>query len=178
MFCNQCGAALGPGATFCSNCGRAVGTAPSPAMPAMPPRAYPAAAGRVQKHRTILGVLWLVRALMTLPGGLVLVGFSSAHVWPWYHMGGPWPGEMPGFLSPLLGSIGFGLLILAALAVVVGVGLLQAMSWARMFAIVLGIISLVSPPFGTLLGIYTLWVLLPEQSDIEYAQLASSRSQS
>jgi hypothetical protein len=43
-----------------------------------------------------------------------------------------------------------------------------------MLVIVLGVISLIEVPFGTALGIYTLWVLLPAQSEAEYRQLSLS----
>jgi hypothetical protein len=46
--------------------------------------------------------------------------------------------------------------------------------WARMTAIVLGIIALFHPPFGTALGIYTLWVLLPAESAAEYGRMTQA----
>jgi hypothetical protein len=36
----------------------------------------------------------------------------------------------------------------------------------------MGFIALLSVPIGTALGIYTLWVLLPSQSDNEYQEFA------
>jgi len=53
-----------------------------------------------------------------------------------------------------------------------GWGLLQRESWARTVALVVGFITLLSIPVGTALGVYTLWVLLPAQSDEEYQALA------
>ena len=41
-----------------------------------------------------------------------------------------------------------------------------------MLAIVLGCISLIHFPVGTALGVYTLWVLIPEGGEIEYLRLA------
>jgi hypothetical protein len=35
-------------------------------------------------------------------------------------------------------------------------------------ALVLGFVNLIHIPFGTALGIYTLWVLLPAQSEREF----------
>jgi hypothetical protein len=57
-----------------------------------------------------------------------------------------------GFLGLFLGARGI-------LSLVAGWGLLTLRPWARILTIVLGILSLFSPPFGTILGIYTLWVL-------------------
>jgi hypothetical protein len=50
-----------------------------------------------------------------------------------------------------------------------GWGLLNRQSWARPLAIVVAVISLFFQiPFGTALGVYTLWVLLPAHSEAEY----------
>jgi len=41
-----------------------------------------------------------------------------------------------------------------------------------MLAIVFGAISLIDIPFGTAIGIYTLWVLLPAESEQEYRTMS------
>ena len=46
--------------------------------------------------------------------------------------------------------------------VIVGVPLGQRKSWARVIALMLGSVDLLLLPYGTALGIYTLWVLLSE----------------
>ncbi len=45
-----------------------------------------------------------------------------------------------------------------------------------MIALVLGFISLFNVPFGTAVGVYTLWVLLPAQSQEEYDALVAARA--
>ena len=55
--------------------------------------------------------------------------------------------------------------------IVTGWGLLERQSWARTLAIVLGCFNLLSMPFGTALGIYTLWVLVSPGAEQEYAAL-------
>jgi uncharacterized membrane protein (DUF2068 family) len=69
---------------------------------------------------------------------------------------------------------GLGGLLLAGavVGIVAGWGLLERKPWARMLAIVLGCFSLLDMPFGTALGIYTLWVLLPAGSEEEYRRMA------
>jgi hypothetical protein len=68
--------------------------------------------------------------------------------------------------------VGSTFLILAAGGICVGWGLMQHQSWARIAAIILGILALFHPPLGTALGIYTLWVLLAQESGSEYERLA------
>lgn len=45
-----------------------------------------------------------------------------------------------------------------------GIGLLHYRPWARILAIIIGIIKLLDFPVGTALGVYTLWVLLNEKT--------------
>ena len=65
----------------------------------------------------------------------------------------------------------------AACGFIAGWGLLQHEPWARVVALVLAFISLFTNiPFGTALGIYTMWVLLPARSEQEYDALVQARA--
>ena len=68
--------------------------------------------------------------------------------------------------------VGLFLLGSAVLSILAGWGLLERQLWARTLAIVLACFSLIKIPFGTALGIYTMWVLLPASSEQEYRQIA------
>ena len=72
------------------------------------------------------------------------------------------------FLSGLL-------LVKAIVGFAVGWGLLQREPWARVVAMFLAFLALFFDiPFGAVLGIYTLWVLLPAKSEEDYeAQVRS-----
>jgi hypothetical protein len=70
-------------------------------------------------------------------------------------------GVTGGFVSIFIGA-------LAALQLVAGWGLLQRKPWARILTIVLGVISLIRFPWGTALGIYTLWVLLSKDGAAQF----------
>ncbi len=63
----------------------------------------------------------------------------------------------------ILGVVGTAIgLLFAALGVpglLAGYGLLTKKPWARVLAIVVGILSLVNFPVGSAIGLYTLWVL-------------------
>lgn len=154
MFCNYCGAPLNKPFRFCSACGRPAGNAPL--MPAQ---------GRIAGHIRLLGIFWLaISAFLLIPGVVLLAIFRAGH-----HM---LPPEVPPFVFDLLTTIGWILIGAALLGIATGWGLLETRPWARMLAIVLGCCCLIAPPFGTALGIYTLWVLLPAKSEQEYAQIS------
>ena len=70
---------------------------------------------------------------------------------------------------PILGLTGAAistfLLMLSLPGVVIGIGLLQRRSWARVAGIVISILNLFNFPFGTLLGVYGLWVLFAKETE-------------
>ncbi len=86
------------------------------------------------------------------------------------------PDAPTSFLRPLLSVVGIFILAKAACGFIAGWGLMQREPWARVIALVLGFISLFNIPFGTAVGVYTLWVLLPAQSQEEYDALVAARA--
>ncbi len=125
----------------------------------MPPK------GRIAGHVRLLGILWLASAAIHLiPGLFMMMFFDRGH--------GLLPPDVPQFVPGLMSMIGMFLIGGAVLGLLAGWGLLDRQPWARTLAIVLACFSLVNAPLGTALGIYTLWVLLPAQSEEEYRQIA------
>jgi len=123
--------------------------------------------GRIAGHVRLLGIFWVALSAFRLIPALVLLII----VQPDLHI---FPPDVPEFVPVLLRTIGLLLLAGGAAGIAAGWGLLQRQPWARMLAIVLGCISLFDMPFGTALGIYTLWVLLPAKSEEEYRRIAQA----
>jgi len=99
-------------------------------------------------------------------GGVILVILANTLFLHLHDMGAP---EAPtAFLHPLLTFVGFFVLAKAAAGFAAGWGLLQREPWARVLALILAFLDLINVPFGTALGVYTLWVLLPAQSEEDY----------
>ena len=187
MYCAHCGAQVMPGQIFCIKCGQAISGAPSPApmaTPAPPPQSSfrptglaeqtsPSAGfarpSRVARHVAVLGALWIALSVLRLIPGVALLALGHMR-FPFMMI--PIPQPMRLFLAPFLGTIGLLISGFAIAGVIAGWGLVAHMPWARMLAIVLGCISLIHFPFGTALGIYTLWVLIPEHAETEYQRLA------
>ena len=158
MFCDACGAALQPGQGYCTRCSKQV---IGPVV---------AGSGRVARHAHLLGILWIAYSAISGIGGVVLMIVARTIFGPFGlpHM----PRGPPMFIRPLLSAIAVVLLCKAAVGIAAGLGLLQRQDWGRILVIVLGVISLINIPFGTALGIYTLWVLLSPGADKEYEALA------
>jgi hypothetical protein len=152
MYCDRCGTAAAENQSFCRACGK-----PLAGISAGPARS------RIAGHLRLLGILWLALSGFRFLPSLFLLGMRH---WATEHYG------VPPFVMPLMGIIG-GLLALSALAgVVAGWGLLERQSWARTLVLVMGCLALIDPPFGTALGIYTLWVMLPGDAESEYERLS------
>lgn len=184
MHCAHCGAQVMLSQRFCNKCGQPVVGAAASASPAVPGPPPPSSTGqtsvpgpsagfarpsRVARHLNVLGLLWIILSGLRLIPGLALIFFGQMH-FPFMLM--PIPGPMRLFLAPFLSGIGLLILGFAIAGGIAGWGLMAHCPWARMLAIILGCISLIHFPIGTALGIYTLWVLVPEGADTEYRSLA------
>jgi zinc-ribbon domain len=169
MFCNKCGASMLPGQNYCSKCGNQLVVEVNPPAPEPPVEtrtaSVPVYQGRIEKHARILAILWLVVSVIRLVPAFAL-GFGSGIAMHFI----PFP--FRAFVWPIAGFIGAFLLATSVAGFLAGWGLLNYRSWARMLALILGVIALIHFPFGTALGIYTLWVLLPAESEREYRRLA------
>lgn len=58
------------------------------------------------------------------------------------------------------GLVGVGSLVLGAIAVLTGIGLLRMRQWARWVAVALALLALPAFPIGTVIGIVIIWYLL------------------
>lgn len=159
MYCNQCGAAVGANDTVCPSCGRSTVTG----------RMDFAARMRVGEHLHLLGVLWFVMTALSVIPGIVMVFLATA-------AGAFMPGNGPEkTVAPILfGGLAVIFFIYAFGNFAAGLGLMKVAPWGRAVALVMAFINLLHAPFGTALGIYTLFVLLPEAAGDEYRKLASS----
>ena len=163
MYCTACGQQLVSGAVVCPRCGRPAGVAPVPVF-------YT----RVHRHIQALGVLWVVFAGWSVVQGMIavaiLTGASNHWGWP-----GPtrmmffpfWGGDMA-WLAPVIVVV-VGLRVI--LSAVTGIALMQRKPWGRVLAIVAAILTILKPIAGTVLAIYTLWVLAPRLSGQEWEQM-------
>jgi hypothetical protein len=107
-------------------------------------------------------------------GGVVLLIIAQTIFGRVIHIPNGPPPEITVWLRPLLTFIGWLILAKAAAGFIAGWGLLQRQDWARIVALVVGFVALLNVPIGTALGVYTLWVLLPSQSDDEYKALTNA----
>jgi hypothetical protein len=116
-------------------------------------------------HIKVLGWLHIVFGAFGLLAALAVFGGSM--------LGGLFAGSVTAMVG--IGLIGsFAAVLLALLAIpglIAGYGLLKLRPWARILTIVLAVFELIHFPFGTALGVYSLWVLLSSAGAAEFQQL-------
>jgi hypothetical protein len=141
---------------------------------AYPPVAY---VPRVQSHVRTLGILWCVfggyRVFAGIAASLFLLGMAHNGFFERFSPDRSFPFAA---FTPMMGGIAALVLVMsiggAALAFLTGFALLNRKSWGRTLAIVAAVLALIKIPLGTGLGIYTLWVLVPARSGVEYDAMA------
>lgn len=124
----------------------------------------------MHSHVKLLAILHILFAGCSLLIGLaILVVFGGVAGL----VGMVSPPEGARIAVPILGVVGiFIFAIMAALSIpglVCGFGLLGHRRWARTLTIVLSAFEILNVPFGTLLGIYGLWVLTSAGADTLFA---------
>ena len=177
MYCDGCGRPFNSGTRYCSACGKQLMTGPE-----APPAVSSAGAGRssgdgrVRRNINLLAGFWLAN------GSLGLMGVAWWMIFRRLIFDGGWPFRNwdPGFRSLLWGGVfstGIFLAVFGMIHLLLAWGLYERQPWARVLAIVVACLALIRIPFGTALGIYTLWVLAPEESRREYDEMAGVRGQ-
>ncbi|MEQ6165850.1 MULTISPECIES: hypothetical protein [unclassified Ekhidna] len=119
----------------------------------------------IQSHKRTLGILHIVYgSLITV--AFIFIGSFISILFPFISeeiakdMGND-ADEILFMVSSLIRTIFILLLIFSALpSVIAGIGLLQKKSWGVVIALIAGCVSIFSFPFGTAVGIYSIYVFI------------------
>jgi hypothetical protein len=117
---------------------------------------------RMKKHVTIVGAIHIGIAILGLIGALVvylLMDFARGMI-PMEDI----PDAVMKLISVIITSIPVLIAVISVLRLVGGIGLLSQQMWARYVIIIVSIIGLWKVPIGTLLGVYSLWVLMQAET--------------
>ena len=125
----------------------------------------------METHVKVLGILYIAVSALSLIGALflMLVFGGTAGI-----VGATADPSDAAIAIPILGIAGTALvallMMLALPGLIAGWGLLSFKPWARILTIVLCVLNLINFPFGTVLGIYGLWVLLNKETERLFAR--------
>src|SRR5262245_22413321 len=115
----------------------------------------------MERHLKILGIIYIALGAIGILAALLLFIVVVS--------GGLLSGDRQaiGITTGAGTFVALFLLLISIPGVIGGIGLLQRYWWARPLLIVIGALNLLSFPFGTAVGIYTLWALLkPETREL------------
>jgi len=114
---------------------------------------------RMKKHVTVVGVIHIAFGVLGLIGALTV--FFALH----FARGFVSNEEIPEMVLSML-AVSLPLLIgfMSTLGLVGGIGLMAYKNWARYLVIIVAAIGCLNIPIGTLKGVYSLWVLLQDET--------------
>ena len=112
----------------------------------------------MKKHIEILGILHIVyHALGLIGAAAVLIFVGGAGI-----VSGD---ETAIVILSIVALFVTGLILITSLpGVIGGIGLLKMKPWGRILTLVMGFLALFGIPFGTALGIYTIWALMKDET--------------
>ena len=116
-------------------------------------------------HVDFVGVLFIVWGVLTTLVGLstLALGVSAVALIASASRGGGGGQVAAGVTAGVFTALALAAIIWGVVHIAVGVPLRQRKPWARLVALMLGGVDLLLLPYGTALGVYTLWVLLNEE---------------
>src|SRR5438552_18943906 len=122
-------------------------------------------------HVKVLGAAFIALSAISLFAALFLalaVGTASAIV------GSAADAHDAALAIPIIGIAGTALVVFLVIVslpgLIAGIGLLKFRPWARILGIVVALLSLIHIPFGTIVGIYGLWVLFNKDTERLFAE--------
>lgn len=115
----------------------------------------------MQKHIQLLGIIYIAYHAIGLAVAALIWGVMSSIA---MMSGDPQAAGILTLVGTVIATI---LFTLSAPGVVGGIGILKGWWWARYLVLLLGFLNLINIPLGTILGIYTFWVLMQDES-VEY----------
>lgn len=116
----------------------------------------------MKKHLTAVATIRIALSTLVLIGIMIAVtafGFAMEFV----------PAEdLPKQVMPLIKGIFSFIMIASAsvsvLGIIAGIGLLNYKSWGRILMLVVSAFSLINIPIGTIVGVYSFWVLMQDET--------------
>ncbi|HJT15900.1 MAG TPA: hypothetical protein VJ853_00855 [Thermoanaerobaculia bacterium] len=111
----------------------------------------------MQQHVKILGWLYIIYAAIIDVIAVILFAVLGG--------AGALSGDRQAFFVTSAVGVGIAalLFVISIPGILAGIGLFKYQQWARILALVLAVLHMLSFPLGTALGIYAFWVLLNPQ---------------
>lgn len=113
----------------------------------------------MRKHVKILATLYIVFGFITL--------LLAVMIYLTISLGGILSGDQEAIMITQIVGIVVGsfFFLISIPGIIAGFGLLKFREWGRILTLIMGFINLINIPLGTILGIYTIWVLMNDETE-------------
>lgn len=121
-------------------------------------------AERLESHKKVLGILYVISAMLTIMGMLVLNAVLSTIFAFAFDQADPDDRRVMEFVLSLVRYLPMFIISLVSIpTLIAGIGLLTRQSWAVIVALIVGCLKLFSFPIGTAIGVYAIWIYSEDQ---------------
>jgi len=120
----------------------------------------------MEKHITLVGILNIVYNFLSLIGSLILFAIAAGFryffelISRYIHEACEVPPEVLNIVPVILTTIGILILIFSIIGIIGAVGVIKRKEWGRLTLLVISFFNLIHIPLGTMLGVYSIWALL------------------
>lgn len=121
-------------------------------------------AQRLDGHKRVLGILYVISGTLTLIGMLMLNAILSLIFSFVFDQANPEEQRVIELITALMAYLPWLIIIfLAAPTIIAGIGLLTRQNWAVILSLIIGCLKLFSFPIGTVIGVYAIWIFSEDQ---------------
>ena len=114
---------------------------------------------KLDSHKKVLGILYVISAVLSMLGMLILNVFLSVIFSFAFREVDPEDRRIVEMVLSLVQYLPYIVIIVISIpTLIAGIGLLTRQSWAVLFAMIMGCFKLFSFPVGTALGVYAIWI--------------------
>lgn len=117
---------------------------------------------KMKKHVTVVGAINIGFGILGLIGAIIV--FFVLHFARGFIPSDGMPANVFTLISGLFVILPVLIAVFATLDLIGGIGLLSFQSWSRYLVIVMSALGILNIPIGTLKGVYSLWVLLQDET--------------
>jgi hypothetical protein len=125
----------------------------------------------MEKHISLVGILNIVYNALGIIGAFVLFAIAIGFRYFFelisrcgHHGMDEIPPEVMDILPFIMSIIGILVLTFSIIGIIGAVGVLKKKEWGRIIMLVTSFFNLIRMPLGTVLGVYSIWVLLNDET--------------
>ncbi|HOX84168.1 MAG TPA: hypothetical protein PLJ60_21335 [Chryseolinea sp.] len=119
---------------------------------------------RLDGHKKVLGILYIISAMFTILGMIMLNAILSVVFSFVFNEIDPEQQKIMELVLSIVQYVpAFVIILFSIPTLIAGIGLLTRQTWSTLFALIMGCLKLFNFPIGTAIGIYAIWIYSEDQ---------------